>query len=893
MTIRNLDALLHPKSVALIGAGTRPGSVGLIMTRNMLKAGFQGTLSLVNPKHREIEGVRCYPSIAALPEAPDLAVVVTPPPTLPGIIAELGSKGTRAAVVITAGIRGDLRQAMLNAARPHLLRIQGPNCLGLLIPSLGLDASFSHQAPLAGDLAFLSQSGALITGVIDWARARHIGFSHVVSLGDMADVDFGDLLDYLAGDTRSRAILLYMESITNAPKFLSAARRAARAKPVIVVKAGRGASGAKAALSHTGAMAGSDGAYDAAFTRAGVLRVKELRDLFTAAEILSRRPAMLGERLAILTNGGGAGVLAADRLSELGGTPAALSDATRAALDKVLPPTWSHGDPIDIIGDADATRYSKALAALLEGHDADAVLVMNCPTALASSEEVAKAVTDVVAARKAEGKRTVPILANWLGVEASRGARELFSANGIASFDMPADAIDGFMHLVRHTRAQEQLSRMPPSLPDAPAFDNARASRILKTALDAGRTLLQEQEAKDLLSAYGIPVVETVFATTPAAVAEAAEGLIARYGTCVVKVSSTDISHKSDVGGVKLNIARASAAQAAAEDILARVAARLPHAKVDGFTVQGMVPASRGLELILGMTVDDAFGPLLMFGAGGTGVEVLRDTAYALPPLDLNLAHDLMRQTRVWRLMQGYRDRAAVDVPGVAQALVRISYLVARHPEIREIDINPLLALEGRVVALDARVRLADQAKTPRVPLSIRPYPTEWETRTSLGRFHEIKIRPIRPEDEALYAEFFEHVTLEDQRLRFFSAAPNLSHRFLARLTQIDYAREMAFVAIAPESGALLGVVRLVQDPDGGAGEYAILVRSDLKGQGLGWRLMQHLVAYAKSQGLAQVHGMVLVGNVTMLDMCRKLGFNVEPEPGDEQVVRVRLTLQP
>lgn len=892
MTIRNLDALLQPKSVALVGAGTRPGSVGLIMTRNMLKAGFQGTLSLVNPKHREIEGVPCHDTIAALPDVPDLAVVVTPPATLPGIIAELGAKGTRAAVVITAGIRGDLRQAMLNAARPHLLRIQGPNCLGLMIPSLGLDASFSHQAPLAGDLAFLSQSGALITGVIDWARARHIGFSHVVSLGDMADVDFGDLLDYLAGDTRSRAILLYMESITNAPKFLSAARRAARAKPVIVVKAGRGTSGAKAALSHTGAMAGTDGAYDAAFNRAGVLRVKEMRDLFTAAEILSRRPAMLGERLAILTNGGGAGVLAADRLSELGGTPAALSEATRAALDKVLPPTWSHGDPIDIIGDADAARYSKALAALLESNDADAVLVMNCPTALASSEEIAKAVTDVVATRKAAGKRTVPILANWLGVEASRGARELFSANGIASFDMPADAIDGFMHIVRHTRAQEQLSRMPPSLPVSPAFDGAKASRIIQTALVAGRTLLQEQEAKDLLATYGIPVVETVFATTPAAVEEAAEGLIARYGTCVVKVSSTDISHKSDVGGVKLNIARAAAARAAAEDMLARVADRLPHAKVDGFTVQGMVPASRGLELILGMTVDEAFGPLLMFGAGGTGVEVLRDTAYALPPLDLNLAHDLMRQTRVWRLMQGYRDRPGVDTAGVAQALVRMSYLVAQHPEIREIDINPLLALEGRVIALDARVRLADQAKSPRVPLSIRPYPTEWETRTSLGRFHEIKIRPIRPEDEALYGEFFEHVTLEDQRLRFFSAAPNLSHRFLARLTQIDYAREMAFVAIAPESGALLGVVRLVQDPDGVAGEYAILVRSDLKGQGLGWRLMQHLVAYAKAQGLAQVHGMVLVGNVTMLDMCRKLGFSVEPEPDDEQVVRVRLTLK-
>lgn len=891
MTIRNLDALLQPASVALIGASTRPGSVGLIMTRNMLRAQFHGAFYLVNPKHSEIEGARCYPSVAALPEAPDLAVIVTPPDTVPRLIDELGRKGTRATVVITAGIRGELKARMLTASKPHVLRVQGPNCLGLMLPSIGLDASFSHLPPLAGDLAFLSQSGALITGVIDWARARHIGFSHVVSLGDMADVDFGDLLDYLAGDTKSRAILLYMESVTNAPKFLSAARRAARSKPVIVVKSGRGGSGAKAALSHTGAMAGADGAYDAAFKRAGVLRVGELRDLFTAAEILSRRPHILGERLAILTNGGGAGVLAADRLSELGGQPAALSYETRAALDKVLPPTWSHGDPIDIIGDANADRYAKALSALLASKDADAVLVMNCPTALVSSDEVAKAVTGVVAERKAKGGDTVPILANWLGVEASRGARELFSSNGIASFDMPADAIDGFMHLVRYARAQEQLARTPPSLPESPAFDSTRADRIIKAALAGGRTTMGEQEAKDLLAAYGIAVVPTVFVRAPQDVLAAAERFIASHGACVVKVSSADISHKSDIGGVKLGLTRAETARQAAEDMLVRIQEKMPKARVDGFTVQAMVPAGRGLELILGMSVDDAFGPLLMFGAGGTAVEVMRDTAYALPPLDLNLAYDLMRRTRVWRLMQGYRDRMPVDIAGVGQALVRLSYLVARHPEIREIDINPLLALPGDAMALDARVRLAEQAKHPRVPLSIRPYPSEWELSTTQGNLGEILIRPIRPEDEALYKTFFAHVTLEDQRLRFFSAAPNLSHHFLARLTQIDYAREIAFVAIDKANGDLQGVVRLVLDPDATHGEYAILVRSDLKGHGLGWRLMQHLIAYAKTQGLAEVQGLVLVGNSTMLDMCRKLGFAVEAEPGDEQVARVRLTL--
>ncbi len=891
MTIRNLDALLRPKSVALIGAGTRPGSVGLIMARNMQRAGFKGTLRLVNPKHDEIEGVPCYRSIEALPEKPDLGIVVTPPHSVPGVIAELGAKGARAAVVITAGVRGDLRTDMLNAAKPHLLRVQGPNCLGLMLPSLGLDASFSHQPPLPGDLAFLSQSGALITGVIDWARTRNIGFSHVVSLGDMADVDFGDLLDFLAGDIKSRAILLYMESITNAAKFMSAARRASRSKPVIIVKSGRGASGAKAALSHTGAMAGSDGAYDAAFKRAGVLRVPELHDLFTAAEILARHPAVLGDRLAILTNGGGAGVLAADHLTLLGGQPAALSEATRAELDKVLPATWSHGDPIDIIGDADADRYAKALSVLLASKDADAILVMNCPTALASSEEIATAVTGVVKERRAKGHRSIPILANWLGVEASRGARQMFSDAGIASFDMPADAVDGFMDLVRHARAQEQLSRMPPSLPESPAFDSGRADSLLKNALAAGKTVLAESEAKELLGTYGIATVPTILAQTPEEVFWSAAGFIKEYGACVVKVSSKDISHKSDVGGVRLGLVRPEEAKQAAEDMLAKIAIKMPQARVEGFSVQAMINNARGLELILGMTVDDAFGPLMMFGWGGTAVEVMRDTSYALPPLDLNLAYDLMRETRVWRLMQGYRDKPPVDIDAVAQALVRMSYLVARHPEIREIDINPLLADPSGALALDARVRIADARQHPRVDMAIRPYPSEWERHLELEDLGRILIRPIRPEDEALYQDFFANVTLDDQRLRFFSAAPDLSHRFLARLTQIDYAREMAFVAIAKETGALLGVVRLVLDPDAVDGEYAILVRSDLKGHGLGWRLMQQLIAYAEAHGIQEVHGLVLGGNRTMLSMCRNLGFIVERDPDDDKVMHVVLPL--
>ncbi len=891
MTIRNLGQLLAPKSVALIGASMKEGSVGLITARNLLRGGFGGPIWLVNPRYRDIEGHPCYPSIAALPAAPQLAVVATPPRTIPGIIGELGSWGTRAAVVITAGVRDDLKRAMLEVARPWCLRIQGPNCLGLMIPGLGLNAGFSHEAPLAGDLAFLSQSGALITAVVDWARGHHIGFSHVVSLGDMADADFGDLLDYLAGDAKSRAILLYMEAATHARKFLSAARRAARAKPVIIVKAGREAAGARAALSHTGALAGADAAYEAAFRRAGLLRVPDLQDLFSAAEVLARHPRLAGERLAILTNGGGAGVLAADRLAEVDGRLTTLSGPAMAALDAALPATWSHGNPVDIIGDAGPARYTGALDVLLEDSASDAVLVINCPTALASSTAVAEEVVATLDRRKTAGQPPKPVLASWLGDEASRGARTLFAARGIASFSTPSEAINGFMQLVRYARAQEELMRTPPSMPEDLGLKTGAAGETIAAALAAGRSTLSEVEAKALLACYGIPIVPTDVASNPAEVTTHAARWIGSHGACVVKVLSDEITHKSDVGGVRLGLERAEEAREAAEDMLERVARLRPQARVKGFTVQPMIRRPKAVELIAGMSVDPTFGPLLMFGAGGTAVEVVRDTAHALPPLDRNLAHDLVRQTRVWHLLQGYRDRPAADVAAIAEALMRLGDLIARHPEIREVDINPLLADETGIVALDARVRVEDPAAHPRVPMAIRPYPSEWVTEAQIEPVGPVRIRPIRPEDEALYAAFFARLTPEDQRLRFFTARPDLSHRFLARLTQIDYAREMAFVAVAEATGELLGVVRFVADPDYAQGEYAILVRSDLKGRGLGWRLMQHLTEYARAEKIERLYGCVLAENTTMLRMCRELGFSVEPEAGDAAVRRVMLRL--
>jgi acetyltransferase len=889
MTIRNFDALLNPRSVALIGASSRPGSVGLITAQSLSSGGFSGPIWFVNPKRPTIAGHDCHSSVADLPAAPDLAVIATPPQTVPQLISELGAKGTRAAVVVTAGIRGDLKQAMLDASRPHTLRIQGPNCVGLMLPRIGLNASFSPK-PLAGDIAFLSQSGALITGIIDWANGRNIGFSHVVSLGDMADADFGDMLDYLAADASCRSIMLYMESVSHAPKFLSAARRAARSKPVIVVKAGRSATGAKAALSHTGALAGADSAYDAAFRRAGLLRVRELDDLFNAAEMLARHPRIVGDRLAILTNGGGAGVMAADRLGDLDGTLAVLSEETRSALDAVLPRTWSHGNPIDIIGDADAARYARALEVLLGSEETDAVLVMNCPTALASSTDIATRIVDVVAEQRAQGAPAKPVLATWLGDGASRDARTLFAAKNIASFATPAEGIEGFMQLASYARAQEELMRTPPSLPEF-AFDSDAAGSTIRGAIDADRTILSEVEAKDLLAAYGIPVVRTGIATTPEEVRHFADGIIAEHGACVVKILSDDISHKSDVGGVRLGLEHPDEAERAAADMLRRIGQLMPDARIAGFTVQPMIRRPRAHELILGVSVDPTFGPLMMFGAGGTAVEVLRDTVHALPPLDLNLARDMIRQTRISRLLRGYRDRPAADLDRIAESLVRLSYLVARHPEIHEIDINPLLADDKGVVALDARVKVADTDRDPRVPMSIRPYPSQWEIDTALDSVGSLRIRPIRPEDETLYEDFFAGVTMEDRRLRFFGAGPTITHDALARFTQIDYAREMAFVAVEKATAKLLGVVRLIADPDYTHGEYAILVRSDLKGRGIGWRLMQHLIDYAKAEGLEEMHGAVLAENSTMLRMCSELGFTVERDPGDARLMRVVLDL--
>jgi acetyltransferase len=893
MTVRNLEHCLRPSSVAVIGASSEPGSVGNTLTENILSAGFQGHVYLVNPHHASIGGHKCFKSVEALPGTPELAVIATPPDTVPPIIQALGKKGTRAAVVITAGFSAALKQAMLDAARPYCLRIIGPNCLGISVPGLGLAANFGLTAPKSGSLAFLSQSGALMTGILDWASARDIGFSYVVSMGDMTDVDVGDLLDFLAADISTSAILLYLETIPAARKFMSAARSAARAKPVIAIKSGRNAESARAAATHTGALAGSDAAVSAAFRRAGLVRVEELEELFTAAETLASLKPVAGNQLLILTNGGGAGVLAVDDLMRLQGRLAPLSDSLVAELDKVLPANWSRANPIDIIGDASPERYKAALDAVLVKPSADGILVMNCPTALASSTDAAQAVLDAIA-EAPDPKNVPPILTNWLGEEAASGGRQKFRAAGIPTYESPNDAIKGFFYLWQYTKAQESLMRTPPKDTGHTTIADEAARAVMRTAVRAGRTVLTEPESKAVLSAFGIPTVATRVAATPEEVADIAHALLKQTASVVVKILSDDISHKSDVGGVRLGLSTPQEAHHAAERMLLRARELQPDARVQGFTVQPMIMRKQAHELLMGVYEDQLFGPMILFGAGGTATEIIHDTAVALPPLDTTLALDLMAQTKICRLLEGYRDQPPADLAGIASALVRLSQLVIDCPAVKELDINPLLADEMGVIALDARIRI-DPAEVekdgPNPRLAIRPYPNQWERWTETADGERILIRPIKPVDEHLYGAFIDKLSPEDIRFRFLTPRKEFSHKFIARFTQIDYARAMAFMALNKEETELYGVARLAADPDYSKGEYAILVRSDLKGTGIGWILMRHLIRYAEREGLQALVGEVLEQNTRMLDMCRALGFEITADPEDVSLRKVRLKL--
>jgi acetyltransferase len=871
--IRSLDPLFHPRSVAVIGASATPGSVGNVLMRNLLKTPFGGAIYPVNPKRSHAHGVHCYPNLAAVPESIELAVIATPAAIVPAVVREAVERDVKAAIVISAGFSelgavGRELEDQIRAAVRGRMRLIGPNCLGVLRPPSGLNASFAAGMALPGKLALLSQSGAICTSILDWANAKHIGFSAFVSVGAMADVDFADLLDYFGDDAGTQSIILYMESIGDVRKFLSAARNVARAKTVIVIKAGRNEAAAKAAASHTGALAGSDAVFDAAFRRAGVLRVNTIGELFSMSEILALQPRPTGPALAIVTNAGGPGVMATDALIGDGGQLAELSAATRAALDAALPPFWSHANPIDILGDATPDRYRQVVETCVRDPDVQGILVLLTPQAMTDPTETARQLAPF---GHTEGK---PVLASWMGGTAVRPGRDILSTAGIPTFDSPEAATRAFLYMLQYRRNQELLYERPEALPENSAPNDDCVRRILAAVRATGRTLLTEVEAKDVLDAYGIPVTRTIACRTEEQAVAAARGL--GYPV-VLKLLSKTITHKSDVGGVQLNLSDDAAVRVGFRTIAANVKHKSGGA-FEGVTVQPMV-RDEGYELIIGSSIDQQFGPVILFGAGGVLVEVMHDRALALPPLTRTLARRLMERTRIYEALRGVRGQRAVRLERLETLLFNFGQLAADFLEISEIDINPLLAGPERIIALDARIVLCppDLPAERRPRLAIRPYPNQYIASWRLRDGAEVIVRPIRAEDEALIVKLFSTFSEHTIRMRFFSMIKRLTHESLIRLCHLDYDREMALVAVQHTNGepCILGVSRYYLDPETGTAEFAVAVGDPWQGQGLGNHLMRRLIDVARQNGVRCLVGQVLQENTSMLRLMRSLGFDI------------------
>ncbi len=897
MSIFGLKRAFEPQRIAVVGASPGCSTLGGVVSANVRAGGFCGRVELVNPRHTSIDGQPCVPSLDNVSGTIDLVVVATPAATVPAIIETAGRKKCGAAVVLSAGLghgSGSISERIRTIARAHSLRIIGPNCLGILAPHSHLNASFASMMPRAGTLAVISQSGAIAAAMAEWGVSRGIGFSGIVSLGDQVDADIGDMLDYFALDRHTRTILLYVEAVKDARKFISAARAAARTKPLIVLKSGRHQQAARAAATHTGALAGSDAVYNAAFRRAGMLRVFDMAEVFAATETLARFHNFTGHRLAILTNGGGLGVLAVDSLADHGYSPAALSQETMSQLNATMPPTWSKSNPVDIIGDANAARYQEALRALIGDQENDAILVLNVQTGLASSFETARAVTDIVVGERSARIEPKPVLTCWIGSEAAVDA--IFHETHIPHYPTEVEAVRGFTHLVRRAEMLKSLMARPAAAPDDFVGDEGKVREIITGARQQRRNWLDPLEASAVLAAYGMPTTPIIKADGPDAAVECAAAFLKEGQSVAVKILSPDIQHKSDVNGVRLNLPTLEAVRAAAESVIADARAARPSARIEGVTVQPMITRPRARELIVGLARDPTFGSVIVFGQGGIAVEIVNDKAIALPPLDLQRADELIAQTRIARLLGSYRNVPAARRHEVALVLVRMSQLAADIPEILEIDINPLLADEKGVIALDARIVIDPAPVTGARRYShfaIRPYPKEWERTIALNDDCRVAVRPVRPEDEGLYDQFFRNVSADDLRLRFFGPVKDLGHAFVARLTQIDYGRAIALIALDESSGEMLGAVRLHTQPDLPVGEYAILLRSDMKGRGLGWALMQVIIEYARKESLQRIHGQVMRENTVMLKMCRELGFEIQEDPEDANINTVSLVLDP
>ncbi len=880
--MNSLDRIFKPNTVAVIGASNREGTVGHALIKNLIGSGFAGTVYPINFKNKSIYGVRSYANLKETRDEIDLAVIATPAATVPELVQECGEYGVGGVVIISAGFMeaGDdghkMVDTILGYGKKYNMRIIGPNCLGFIKPSSKLNVSFANKMALPGKIAFISQSGALCTAILDWSVEQNVGFSHFVSIGSMIDVGFHDLIDYFGRDPNTSSIVIYMESLTNARQFMSAARAFSRNKPIIVLKAGKSSAGAKVAMSHTGTLAGNDNAFDAAFKRAGIIPVTTIEELFNASQALAMQPRPEGNRLAIITNAGGPGVLATDHLIDKGGQLAELSEDTMKELNKVLPPVWSHGNPVDVLGDATSERYKAATEIILKDPNVDGILIVLTPQAMTDSKEIAENIVELVKSSKK------PILASWMGEKDVADGREVLDKGNIPVYRIPENAVNTFISMHRYTQNIQSLYETPSTIPQAFKPDSEKAHQLLKGIIDEGRSVLTEDEAKDLLDHYQIPTARHKVAKS----ADEALEFCKEIGYPVaMKIASPEITHKSDIGGVRLGIHDDDHALQAYEGILKAAETHRPEAKIAGVLVEQMI--SRKYELIIGSKKDPIFGPVVVFGMGGVSVEVFKDLNVGIPPLNMKLAQKLVENTKIYRLLKGYRGMEAVDLQSIYYLLYKFAYLVMDFPQIKEVDINPFAVdAEGGVV-LDAKVILDDTVDKNVIKtydhLVIRPYPKEYISYWKLSNSQEVKIRPIRPDDEPLEKELFANLSKQTQYFRFFGYINQVTHEMLTRYTQIDYDREIALIARIKEGDKrrMIGVVRLVSDPDGQRAEFAIVIADKWQGHGLGNRFMNLIMEIAKERGIKYVYANVLKSNTTMLHMFRKRGFIIKAADED------------
>lgn len=878
---QNLDAIFNPRSAAIIGASSQPGAIGNVVWKNILDAGYQGKLYPVNPKYTDIDGHKVYKNVLEIEEQVDLAVVTTPAHTVPEIIKMCGQKKIQGMVILSAGFKevGEDGQRLFDYIQTLLARYKiraiGPNCVGIIHPKLGFNASFAKTNALPGKLALISQSGAICVSILDWAVDQNVGFSHFISIGSMVDVSYHDLIDYLANDPETSAILLYMESLDHARKFMSAARAFARSKPIIVLKAGKSQAGAKAALSHTGSLTGNDAVFDVAFQRSGIIRVDTIAQLFSMAQAVAMQPLPKGDRLAILTNAGGPAILATDYLSTNGGQLADLSETTIEKLNGLLSVAWSHGNPVDILGDGTPDQFRQSLEILLADDGVDAVLTIFTTQGIVDANDAALAVIE-----GAQNNRGKTVLATWMGERDVQQGRDSLETGSIPVYRYPESAVYVFMKMHKYKRNLEILYETPPSIPFDFTPDRETAHTIIHKAWKEGRRTLSEQEGAELMRCYDIPILESYLATSEDEAVTFAEKL---NFPVVMKVSGPELVHKTELGGVKLPVQNVEEVRKAYNDIMTTVSERAPGATIDGILILPFV--KKRYELLIGANTDPIFGPVIVFGMGGVAVEVFRDQAIGLPPLNMNLAHRMIQRTKIYQLLKGFRNMPAVDIESIQFLIIRFAYLVMDFPEIQELDINPFAVDEKGGKVLDVKIILKEPGSTdklrPYEHLVISPYPEQYQKDVTLNDGTRIHLRPIRPEDEPLEKSMFDFLSRETVYYRFFGYIPKVNHAMLSRYTHIDYDREMAIIATVQDTDGkekMIGVVRIVGDAWRQKAEYAIVISDSYQKKGLGTIMTEFIMQIAREQGYRKVYANMLKSNHGMKVLLEQFGFSVSSD---------------